>query len=184
MPRFVRSELVLLDTEVPAVAPPQSFVFGHVHVAKSEVLAITGWGQRLVLRRPGLVPAGMGHMPVWMTGTGLQVLWYLVSFTGKAEASAIPTTLAGKLQAAQGLIPYNGSDRILSPYDRSRRWSIVVGGEATVVLGARVVATSGAPLNLQDAIEELGGFLEGWRYDEASERIPDWAHFLALQTAR
>jgi hypothetical protein len=178
-PRFVHSEGTLRDTDIPNVVTPQTLLFTLERIAKGEAFAGTAFGQLLTLRRPGLVSAGHGPTPIYLSGTELAIRWFF------ARANAGEPPVAGKLSAYESLIEEGGTDRIVSPYHRPRRWSTTTSGDVYIVLGAELTHTGATPINLRDSLMEIGGFFEGWRYHYDSEgRIPDWAQFLALQSAR
>lgn len=178
-PRFVHAEGTLRDTEIPNVTTPQSFIFASERIAKGEAFAGVSFGQLLTRRAPGLASAGHGPTPTYLSGTELRIEWFL------ARVNAGDPPAAGKLPTYESMIEDGGTDRILSPYHRPRRWSITTSGDVYIVLGARLTKTGAVEVNIRDMLLEIGGFFEGWRYHyDTGGRIPDWAQFLALQSAR
>lgn len=171
IPRFERLETKLTDTELPDAAPPFSRFLCRFKLARNETLHVVRVGQRLVVRRPGRVPAPHGLPTEYLAGWNILVTWDLVRVEEKVTETGA---------AAQGivLVPESGTAQIWTPWHQPRPTHILVPGPCAVVLQVRVTGTS----NVQDAIYELGGFVEAWRYLEGD--FPRGLHFLATQAAR
>jgi hypothetical protein len=153
-PTELRPERVIVDTDLPDAGPVGSaeiFPIASIDVVSGETLRIVRWGQRLVLRRPGVLgDVRRGSPAPLLVGTDLTFRWLLVK----------RQTAESAITGAEPLTGWNGTTTITSPFDDPQPLGVVVAGQCNVAFAVEVRGTS----NLRDNLVELGGFLQGWRF--------------------
>lgn len=177
-----RKATLLLQGTVPNKAPTATdpaLEIGRVVLPLGRGLLLTRWGQHMRALRPGQPQAPIGDPTTYWTGTDIAVQWFLVAFNRNI---GVGSTLATSLEPVGSMPLYqeNGTTEIVSTATKPRPIPVALAGPITMLFAIRFAAGTSVP---SANVAELGGFLEGYTFDNTGGRVGPDAQFIGRLAA-